>query len=45
MIISCKSSTGAKALHISFDKIDVFIKIHDKIRHLLLFDEIYCDRD
>ena len=30
--ISYKISTGAKPLRIRFDKIDGFIKIHDKIR-------------
>ena len=34
---------GAKPLHIRFDKIDGFIKIHDRIRYLVLFDYIYCD--
>ena len=31
--ISCKPSTGTKPLRIRFNKIDGFIKIHDKIRH------------
>ena len=29
--ISYKTSMGAKPLHIRFDKIDVFIKLHDRI--------------
>ena len=36
--ISYKTSTGPKPLRIRFDKIDGFIKIHDKIRYLVLFD-------
>ena len=28
---------GAKLLRIRFDKIDGFIKVHDKIRYLILF--------
>ena len=31
---------GAKPLRISFDKIDGFIKIHNKIRYLVLFDYV-----
>ena len=37
--ISCKTSTDAKPLRIRCDKIDGFIKIHNKIRYLVLFDE------
>ena len=29
---------GAKPLHIRIDKIDGFIKIHNEIRYLVLFD-------
>ena len=29
---------GAKPLHIRFDEIDGFIKIHDKIWYLVIFD-------
>ena len=29
---------------IRFDKIDRFIKIHDKIRYFVLFDYSYCDK-
>ena len=29
---------------IRFDKIDGFIKIHDKIRYFVLFDYSYCDK-
>ena len=42
--ISYKASTGAKRLHIRFDKIDALIKIHDKIRYLVLFDYSYCNK-
>ena len=42
--ISYKTSTGAKPLRIRFDKIDGFIKTHDKIRYLVLFDYFYCDK-
>ena len=41
--ISYKTSTGAKPLRISYDKIDGFIKIHNKIRYLVLFYD-YCDK-
>ena len=40
--ISYKTSTGAKPLRIRFDKIDGFVKIHNKIRYLVLFDN-WCD--
>ena len=42
--ISYKTLTSAKPLRTRFDKIDGFIKIHDKIRYLVLFDYSYCDR-
>ena len=42
--ISYKTSTGAKPLRNRFDKIDGFIKIHDEIRYLLLFDYSYHDK-
>ena len=35
---------GTKTLLIRFNKIDGFIKIHDKIRHLVSFDYRYCDK-
>ena len=35
---------GAKPLRIRFDKIDGFIKIHNKIRYLVLFDYSYYDK-
>ena len=41
--ISYKTLTGAKPLRIRFDKIGGFIKTHDKITYLELFDYIYCD--
>ena len=31
-------------MQIRFDKIDGFIKIHDKIRYLVLFDYSICDK-
>ena len=34
----------AKPLHIGFDKIDGLVKIHNKIRYLVLFDYNYCDK-
>ena len=40
--ISYKTPTGAKPLRIRFDKIDGFVKIHNKIRYLVLFDN-WCD--
>ena len=42
--ISYKTSTGAKSLRIRSDKIDGFIKIHDKIRYLILFDYNNCGK-
>ena len=36
--ISYKTFMGAKPLDIRFDEIDGFIKIHDGIRYLVLFD-------
>ena len=42
--VSYKTSTCAKLLHIRFDEIDVLIKIHEKIRYLVLFDYSYCDK-
>ena len=41
--ISYKISTGAKSLRIRYDKVDGFIKIHNKIRYLVLFD-VWCDK-
>ena len=38
-----KTSMGAKALCIRFDKVDGIIKIHNKIRYLALSDYSYCD--
>ena len=37
--ISYRTSTGAKSLDIRYNKIDRFIKIQNKIRCLVLFDE------
>ena len=31
-------------MHIRFNKIDRFIKIHDKIKYLVLFDYIHYDK-
>ena len=42
--ISYKTSTGEKPLHIRFDNIDGFTKIHNKIRYLILFHYSYCDK-
>ena len=39
-----KTSKGAKTLRIRFDKIDGFIKSHDKIKYLVLFNNCYCDK-
>ena len=39
-----KTSTGEKLLHIRFNKTDRFIKIHNNIRYLVLFDYGYCDK-
>ena len=40
--ISYKSSIGAKPLHISFNKVDRFIRVFDGTRYLILFGpEIY----
>ena len=36
---------GAKPLHIRIDKIDGFIKIHNEIRYLVLFDYSYCNKN
>ena len=35
---------GAKPVQTRLGKIDGFIKIHDKIRYLVLFDYSYCDK-
>ena len=37
--ISYKTSTGAKPLRIRYNEIYGFIKIHNKIRYLVLFDK------
>ena len=42
--ISYKTSMGAKPLRVRFNKIDGFIKIHNNIRYLVLFDYSYCDK-
>ena len=34
---------GAKSLHIRLNKIDGFIKVHNQIRYLVLFDYRHCD--
>ena len=38
-----KASTSAKPFHIRLDELDRFIKVHDKIRYLILFDYNNCD--
>ena len=43
--ISYKPSAAAKRLRISFDKRDVFIIVHDKIRYLIMFDYSYCNKN
>ena len=42
---SYKTSTAAKPLRIGFNKIDGFIKNHDKMRYLVLFDYTQPGRD
>ena len=37
--ISYKTSTVAKSVGIRYHKVDGFIKIHNKIRYWVLFDE------
>ena len=42
-----KTSTRVKPLPIRYNKIDGYIKFHNKVRYLVLFDEWYnkiCDR-
>ena len=41
---SYKTSMGAKPLRTRFDRIDGFIKIHNRIKYLVLFDDNYCDK-
>ena len=41
--ISYKTLTGEKPFRIRYDEIDGFIKIHNKIRDLVLFDD-WCDK-
>ena len=36
--ILCKTPTAARTLRIKFNKIDGFIKVHDTIRYVVLFD-------
>ena len=38
-----KTSAGAKPLRFMFDKIDGFIKVHNRVRYLVLFDYGWCD--
>ena len=38
-----KTSTGAKPLRFMFDKIDGFIKVHNRIRYVVLFNYGWCD--
>ena len=43
--ISCKTSTGPKALRIRFDKIDRFIRVRGgEFRYLVLFDHGLFDK-
>ena len=41
--ISYKTPMGTKPLRIRYNKIDGFIRTHNKIKYLLLFDE-WCDK-
>ena len=41
--IQHKISVGAKPLCIRYNKIDGFVKVHNKIRYLVLFDG-WCDK-
>ena len=41
--ISYKTSTGAKPLRFMVDKIEAFLKVHNRIRYLVLFDYGWCD--
>ena len=36
---SYKTLTNAKRLRFMFDKVDEFIKIHNRVRYLILFDQ------
>ena len=46
--ISYKNLIAAKPLHIRFDKIDGFIRVYVRTRHLVLFEsekyEFICNR-
>ena len=42
--ISYKTSIGAKPMRIRFDKIHIFIKVHEKVRYLVLSEYSYCDK-
>ena len=42
--ISYKTSTDTKPLRVKFDKIDGFIKIHEKNKSLVLSDYSYCNK-
>ena len=42
---SYKTSTAAKPLRIRFNKIDGFIKNHDKMRYLVLIDYTHPGRN
>ena len=33
----CRSLIGPKSLHIRFDKVDGFVRVYGRTRHLLLF--------
>ena len=39
-----KTSIGVETVRIKFNKIEGFIKIHDKIRYLVLFNYSYCNK-
>ena len=42
--ISYKTSKGAKPFRVRLDEIDAFIKVHDGIRYLVLFDCGWFDK-
>ena len=42
--ISYKTLTGAKPLRITYDGIDGFIKIHDRIKYLVLYGHAWFDK-
>ena len=41
--ISCRTLIGVKPLHISFEKLDRFIRVYDRTRYLVLFGLVIYD--